>query len=172
MRFPPLPAPRPCLACRRRRAPPAAGAHNSFYTRYFSVSRSPCAHALLDSPFIFLISLPFPLIAESEDEEEEEEEAAEEEEEMKIHKKAGGDKARGKADAAEGGEGEDETLVCKDCSNEFVFSAGEQAFYLEKGFDNKPVRAAFEPEQRTVGSEHCADVKCETAPPTWEGRWT
>ena len=33
---------------------------------------------------------------------------------------------------------EDETLVCKDCGNEFVFTAGEQQFYAEKGFLNKP----------------------------------
>ena len=33
---------------------------------------------------------------------------------------------------------EDKTLVCKDCGNEFVFSAGEQQFYAEKGFLNKP----------------------------------
>ena len=32
----------------------------------------------------------------------------------------------------------DETLVCKDCGNEFVFTAGEQRFYKEKGFMNKP----------------------------------
>ena len=35
---------------------------------------------------------------------------------------------------------EDKTLVCKDCGNEFVFSAGEQAFYAEKGFQNEPTR--------------------------------
>lgn len=34
----------------------------------------------------------------------------------------------------------DITLVCKDCGAEFVFSAGEQAFYAEKGFTNQPVR--------------------------------
>lgn len=34
----------------------------------------------------------------------------------------------------------DITLVCKDCGSEFVFSAGEQAFYAEKGFENQPVR--------------------------------
>ena len=33
---------------------------------------------------------------------------------------------------------EDETLVCKECGNEFVFTASEQAFYAEKGFLNKP----------------------------------
>ncbi|MBE5792417.1 MAG: zinc-ribbon domain containing protein [Clostridia bacterium] len=35
---------------------------------------------------------------------------------------------------------EDKTLVCKDCGNEFVFTAGEQAFYAEKGFQNEPTR--------------------------------
>ena len=35
---------------------------------------------------------------------------------------------------------EDKTLVCKDCGNEFVFTAGEQAFYAEKGFQNEPQR--------------------------------
>ena len=33
---------------------------------------------------------------------------------------------------------QDETLVCKECGNEFVFTAGDQAFYAEKGFLNKP----------------------------------
>ncbi|MBR3763819.1 MAG: zinc-ribbon domain containing protein [Clostridia bacterium] len=35
---------------------------------------------------------------------------------------------------------QDETLVCRECNNEFVFSASEQAFYAEKGFTNKPAR--------------------------------
>lgn len=35
---------------------------------------------------------------------------------------------------------EDKTLVCKDCGNEFVFTAGEQEFYAEKGFVNEPLR--------------------------------
>lgn len=34
----------------------------------------------------------------------------------------------------------DKTLVCKDCGNEFVFTAGEQEFYAEKGFTNEPQR--------------------------------
>ena len=33
---------------------------------------------------------------------------------------------------------QDETLTCRECGNEFVFSAGEQAFYKQKGFLNKP----------------------------------
>ncbi len=35
---------------------------------------------------------------------------------------------------------QDKTLTCKDCGREFVFSAGEQAFYAEKGFENEPAR--------------------------------
>ena len=33
---------------------------------------------------------------------------------------------------------EDETLVCKECGKEFVFTASEQEFFREKGFENKP----------------------------------
>ena len=35
---------------------------------------------------------------------------------------------------------EDKTLVCKECGQEFVFTAGEQEFYEEKGFVNEPQR--------------------------------
>lgn len=35
---------------------------------------------------------------------------------------------------------EDRTLVCQDCGREFVFTAGEQEFYAEKGFENEPKR--------------------------------
>ena len=35
---------------------------------------------------------------------------------------------------------EDKTLVCKECGNEFVFTAGEQEFYAERGFKNEPQR--------------------------------
>lgn len=34
----------------------------------------------------------------------------------------------------------DKTLICKDCGNEFVFTAGEQEFYESKGFENEPQR--------------------------------
>ena len=33
---------------------------------------------------------------------------------------------------------EDKTLVCKECGKEFVFTAGEQQFYAEHGFENEP----------------------------------
>lgn len=35
---------------------------------------------------------------------------------------------------------EDKTLVCKECGNEFVFTAGEQEFYAEKGLVHEPQR--------------------------------
>lgn len=34
----------------------------------------------------------------------------------------------------------DKTLKCIDCEQEFVFTAGEQSFYAEKGFKNEPRR--------------------------------
>lgn len=36
---------------------------------------------------------------------------------------------------------EDKTLVCKECGKEFVFTAGEQEFYAERGFQNEPSAA-------------------------------
>ncbi len=35
---------------------------------------------------------------------------------------------------------EDKTLKCRDCGADFAFTAGEQEFYAEKGFNNEPVR--------------------------------
>ena len=35
---------------------------------------------------------------------------------------------------------EDKTLVCKDCGEEFVFTAREQEFYESNGFVNEPQR--------------------------------
>ena len=35
---------------------------------------------------------------------------------------------------------EDKTLVCKECGNEFIFTAGEQEFYALKGLENEPQR--------------------------------
>ena len=34
----------------------------------------------------------------------------------------------------------DKTIQCKDCGTDFVFTAGEQEFYAEKGFQNEPIR--------------------------------
>lgn len=35
---------------------------------------------------------------------------------------------------------QDKTLVCKDCGNEFVWTAGEQEFYAQKGLSHPPSR--------------------------------
>ena len=35
---------------------------------------------------------------------------------------------------------EDKTIVCKDCGTTFLFTAGEQGYYLEKGLLNEPQR--------------------------------
>ncbi|NLA33102.1 MAG: cytochrome C551 [Mollicutes bacterium] len=35
---------------------------------------------------------------------------------------------------------EDKTLVCQVCGKDFVFTAGEQEFYKEKGLQSEPKR--------------------------------
>ena len=35
---------------------------------------------------------------------------------------------------------QDKTLKCRDCGQDFVFTASEQAFFAEKGFQNEPGR--------------------------------
>jgi len=35
---------------------------------------------------------------------------------------------------------EDKTLMCKDCGNKFVWTKGEQKFFLDKGLENIPKR--------------------------------
>ncbi|HUS90042.1 MAG TPA: zinc-ribbon domain containing protein [Desulfosporosinus sp.] len=35
---------------------------------------------------------------------------------------------------------EDKVLTCRDCGQEFLFSASEQEFFAEKGFTNEPGR--------------------------------
>lgn len=68
---------------------------------------------------------------------------------------------------------EDKTLVCKDCGNEFVFTAGEQEFYAEKGFQNEPARCkdcrsakkAAAKESREMYDVVCADCGAEAKVP-------
>jgi len=35
---------------------------------------------------------------------------------------------------------QDKTIKCRDCGQDFVFSASEQQFFAEKGFTNEPKR--------------------------------
>lgn len=46
----------------------------------------------------------------------------------------------------------DKTLTCRDCGQEFVFTAGEQQFYAEKGFRNEPKRCKACKAKRGQGS--------------------
>ncbi len=36
----------------------------------------------------------------------------------------------------------DKTLKCRECGNDFVFTAGEQEFYQQKGLMNQPSRCS------------------------------
>ena len=53
---------------------------------------------------------------------------------------------------------EDKTITCRDCGEEFIFSAGEQEFYERKGYTNAPVRCKACREARKNGE---APVKRE-----------
>ncbi len=53
---------------------------------------------------------------------------------------------------------QDKTLTCRDCGNEFVFTAGEQEFYASRGFENEPsrcpnCRAARKQQRNNRGSD-------------------
>jgi Probable zinc-ribbon domain len=78
--------------------------------------------------------------AEDDDDDDDEEEDDEDEEEEEAAPPAKAGKAakveepaeEEEEDAKDGNGFEDETLECKDCGNEFVFTSGEQEFYQQK----------------------------------------
>ena len=47
---------------------------------------------------------------------------------------------------------QDKTLTCVDCGQTFVFTAGEQEFYAQKGFQNAPKRCKACKTKRQGGS--------------------
>lgn len=59
---------------------------------------------------------------------------------------------------------DDKTLICRDCSAPFLFTAGEQGFYLEKGLLNEPQRCttcrASRRRERTSGGRSMTTVPC------------
>ena len=59
---------------------------------------------------------------------------------------------------------EDETLVCKDCGKEFVWTAGEQEFYASRGFENQPQRCKSCRDARRTASATppAVSVRCLT----------
>ncbi|MGH9470150.1 MAG: zinc-ribbon domain containing protein [Terriglobia bacterium] len=46
----------------------------------------------------------------------------------------------------------DKALTCVECGSEFIFSAGEQLFYADKGFKNEPKRCRACKTKRGPGS--------------------
>lgn len=67
----------------------------------------------------------------------------------------------------------DKTLHCRECGNDFTFSASEQEFYAEKGLQHDPARCpqcrAARKQQRSEGREMfsvvCADCGQEAKVP-------
>ena len=71
----------------------------------------------------------------------------------------------------------DKTLVCRDCGQEFIFTIGEQEFYMSRGLQNEPgrcptCRAARKEERRSGYSQPrqmfsviCASCGVETTVP-------
>jgi len=59
---------------------------------------------------------------------------------------------------------EDKSLTCRDCTGTFVFTSGEQGFYLEKGLLNEPQRCpgcrANRRRDRTTGGRAMTTVTC------------
>lgn len=60
---------------------------------------------------------------------------------------------------------QDKTLVCRDCGSDFVFTAGEQGFYLEKGLMNEPqrcpaCRANRRRERTSASSREASTITC------------
>jgi CxxC-x17-CxxC domain-containing protein len=47
----------------------------------------------------------------------------------------------------------DKVLKCAECGGEFVFTAGEQMFFADKGFKNEPKRCKACKATRVQGSE-------------------
>lgn len=57
---------------------------------------------------------------------------------------------------------EDKTLVCKECGQEFVFTAGEQEFYEAKGFVNEPQRCKSCRDARKAASKAAREMYTAT----------
>jgi len=54
----------------------------------------------------------------------------------------------------------DKTIVCQDCGKRFVFTAGEQEFYAERGFQSEPQRCMRCRENRKVARKKPAITVC------------
>jgi CxxC-x17-CxxC domain-containing protein len=64
----------------------------------------------------------------------------------------------------------DKTIKCRECEQEFIFTAGEQEFYAEKGFVNEPqrckaCRSARKQAKGELTTVICADCGISTEVP-------
>ena len=58
---------------------------------------------------------------------------------------------------------QDQTLTCRDCGEQFVWTASEQEFYAQKGFQNAPVRCPKDralKKQRMQGERQSFEITC------------
>jgi len=51
---------------------------------------------------------------------------------------------------------QDQKLICRDCGQEFIWTAGEQEFYASKGLLNPPVRCPSD--RRARGAQQAEDA--------------
>jgi CxxC-x17-CxxC domain-containing protein len=56
----------------------------------------------------------------------------------------------------------DRVLKCSECSAEFVFTAGEQMFFADKGFKNEPKRCKACKSKRAEGASSGGFQRSET----------
>ena len=58
----------------------------------------------------------------------------------------------------------DKVLKCSECGAEFVFTAGEQMFFADKGFKNEPKRCKACKAKRAEGGggSHASPMRSET----------
>src|SRR5260370_5332370 len=57
----------------------------------------------------------------------------------------------------------DKVLKCSECGAEFVFTAGEQMFFADKGFKNEPKRCkACKAKRAEGGGGHASPMRSET----------
>jgi hypothetical protein len=59
---------------------------------------------------------------------------------------------------------QDKTIACRDCDGQFVFTAGEQEFYAQKGFTNEPVRCPLRRRARKQGHEGISRMQGQSCP--------
>ena len=53
----------------------------------------------------------------------------------------------------------DQTIACADCNSNFIFSAGEQEFFQEKGLSNAPKRCPQCRKAKKQRSRHAGSGK-------------